>query len=1123
MADKKTLELQIQVLMQQAQQQIKTFATEIKSATEQIKNLNTNNSAVKKSIESVQTEANRAAKELNNFANEGAFSVKNLVKEIGNLATVTAAVSFDKWVAGLAGSALSASTSFRAAKEDFGIMLGDMEAGAGLFAELQEFNFWTPFDLEQTSQAAKVLMAAKVPLAEITNYLTTFGDIAQGNGQRFQSFINAFSKASAKGKADMEVLNVYIDQGVQILDALGEQMGVTSAEIVDMASKGQVSFQDLDNALASLAAEGGLYYNSMATASQRLDAMQAGLKESVNALAASFGDMLAPVIAKVLETITNLVDAINNSPFLKGVLAAALSAIVVIINTQMIRALVAFIAKTWAAYASQMALNSAMSITNPLLLAGITAVGVATAGYVAYAASQQEAAEASNDQALALKQAAQEADTYAESLKNLSIEQLNYATTEIQTQIMETQRILNEEQRKLWSIPKRVKTDYYDPLHQDENGLIENQYYVQQESIVNSLASAIDNLNSKLQLIQKTKEDIQLDKFNKELEESNKIIAWRDALYANTREGQIEALEKELEKVKELYTLETIDETGDYTGFNDQKTDAIVAHLEEQLANLKNKTEKVVEELGNTWAEKNLESLNKIYNEQEKSIEELKEKAQKVYGSEFETQATYQKELAELKKYYNKQIAAEEENFYKSFHEMRMQQLADEAAVAMGKGFIQAENGSVSGILQVAGATAQTAIANTDIGAIAMSSTGLGSALGPLALFAEALTSSVMSLESVQKILNVFSTILTPMMAILEPFVNAILAPIIEVLETLGETLGLILAPTMAILQVVLAIVPSFKILTAVLQVVGNAFNWFYEKVIMPVGNAIIDTVNAVIGLINKIPGVDIDKLARLEKVGEIADEMASAFEAQAESVRRQFQAQEEKVNDLLRAQLNSIQTQYELGLISREEYEAKAQAYQQEADNKLIEINQLQAESLAQIEANTYAAATGNTKGLEEKRKSYAESLGEKWGESAGFLGNLAGSIVGGIADVATATWDVVTDVATSIGEGISNAWDGLGDWLGWWDVGSPNIPFDHIAMVHKGETIIPRTFADGIRSGELSLVGKNSNQNASPIVVNISVGGSIVTEQEITDLVYNGIAKGIMSGNKQPLPVGA
>ena len=403
MADKKTLELQIQVLMQQAQQQIKSFSAEIKSTADQIKNLNSNNINVKESIKSVQSEAKRAATELNNFSTAGSTSINSLVKEIGNLATVAAAVSFDKWALNLAGGALSASTSFRAAKEDFGIMLGDMQAGAGLFAELQEFNFWTPFDMEETAQATKVLMAAKVPLEQITEYLTRFGDISQGNSQRFQSFINAFSKASAKGKADMEVLNVYIDQGVQILDALGQQMGVTSAEIVDMASKGKISFQDLDNALASMAEEGGLYYNSMVTASQRLDAMQSGLQESVNALAASFGDMLAPMVGKALEILTKLVDTINDSPFLKGTIAAALSAVVIIINTQMIRAIVAFIAKTWAAYASQMALTSALSLTNPLLLAGVTAVAAATAGYVVYASTQQEAAKATEELALAQK------------------------------------------------------------------------------------------------------------------------------------------------------------------------------------------------------------------------------------------------------------------------------------------------------------------------------------------------------------------------------------------------------------------------------------------------------------------------------------------------------------------------------------------------------------------------------------------------------------------------------------------------------------------------------------------------------------------------------------------------
>jgi hypothetical protein len=38
---------------------------------------------------------------------------------------------------------------------------------------------------------------------------------------------------------------------------------------------------------------------------------------------------------------------------------------------------------------------------------------------------------------------------------------------------------------------------------------------------------------------------------------------------------------------------------------------------------------------------------------------------------------------------------------------------------------------------------------------------------------------------------------------------------------------------------------------------------------------------------------------------------------------------------------------------------------------------------------------------------------------------------------------------------------------------VGTPEIPRDMVAQVHKGETIIPESFADSIRSGELSLSG--------------------------------------------------
>lgn len=44
---------------------------------------------------------------------------------------------------------------------------------------------------------------------------------------------------------------------------------------------------------------------------------------------------------------------------------------------------------------------------------------------------------------------------------------------------------------------------------------------------------------------------------------------------------------------------------------------------------------------------------------------------------------------------------------------------------------------------------------------------------------------------------------------------------------------------------------------------------------------------------------------------------------------------------------------------------------------------------------------------------------------------------------------------------------------------VGTDNIPQDHMAMVHAGEMIIPATFAEAIRAGDLSLSGSGSTSN--------------------------------------------
>ena len=68
-----------------------------------------------------------------------------------------------------------------------------------------------------------------------------------------------------------------------------------------------------------------------------------------------------------------------------------------------------------------------------------------------------------------------------------------------------------------------------------------------------------------------------------------------------------------------------------------------------------------------------------------------------------------------------------------------------------------------------------------------------------------------------------------------------------------------------------------------------------------------------------------------------------------------------------------------------------------------------------------------------------------------------------------------------------------------------------------------MPRTFSDGIRSGELSLsrTGNTSSHASSPIYVTVNVGGSVIAQEQLVDAVYTGLVNGIEKKKYSPLGV--
>jgi tape measure domain-containing protein len=488
--ERKTLELRIRVAAEEALKSVAALKGEMRSLAHEAKQFaGPGGSALAGSL----TEAGTAAK-------ESARSIEEITKaamKLGEAAALTKALSVIK---DMGAFALSTAGSFQTARNQFGVLLGDMEAGAGLFNEIKAFNDKTPFSLDALTQATNVLIAAKVPLEDLQNQLTRFGDLSQGNSQKLTGYINAFSKAAAKGKADMEVLNTYLNQGVPILDTLAKQFGTTTAEIVEMTSQGKISFADFQAALNDLTAEGGQYFGGMELSSRGLAAMQEGLRESVNSLAASFGEMLLPAAIAVMEALTSITNAINESPLLKGALAAALVMIA--------GYLAAMAAKAAIAFAAQMSLNFAVGALNPVVLAATAAVAALAAAYVICAADLQETERAMEK--MALKQRMQRdsfnetvatLENYTHALKEMTDEQIQNRIEKMRQNLANLEGFMDEDARKLFlAEPMRFFPilDYIEKIEAAQKELEKRRDDWIDSLLANTQAEKIKKINEQL-------------------------------------------------------------------------------------------------------------------------------------------------------------------------------------------------------------------------------------------------------------------------------------------------------------------------------------------------------------------------------------------------------------------------------------------------------------------------------------------------------------------------------------------------------------------------------------------------------------------------------------------------
>lgn len=99
--------------------------------------------------------------------------------------------------------------------------------------------------------AAQVVAAGVKPGEELERTLSLVGDAATIAGTDISTMGSIVSKVSTSDMMQMDVANQLMDAGIPILQLLADEMGITADEAREMASAGEISFADFQNALES--------------------------------------------------------------------------------------------------------------------------------------------------------------------------------------------------------------------------------------------------------------------------------------------------------------------------------------------------------------------------------------------------------------------------------------------------------------------------------------------------------------------------------------------------------------------------------------------------------------------------------------------------------------------------------------------------------------------------------------------------------------------------------------------------------------------------------------------------------------------------------------------------------
>lgn len=199
----------------------------------------------------------------------------------------------------------------------FTTLVGSESKAKGMLSEIAKFAAESPFGKLDLTENAKTMLNFGVETGKVLPLLKQLGDISGGNKQALQSLSLVLGQVSAAGKLAGQDNLQFINAGFNPLQELAKMTGESYAKLQDRMSKGQITFENVVQAIQHATGEGGKFFSMMDKQSQTaagkwstiLDNVQTSAVNMFNQVQSPIGDLL-DLINDALPHITAIIESL---------------------------------------------------------------------------------------------------------------------------------------------------------------------------------------------------------------------------------------------------------------------------------------------------------------------------------------------------------------------------------------------------------------------------------------------------------------------------------------------------------------------------------------------------------------------------------------------------------------------------------------------------------------------------------------------------------------------------------------------------------------------------------------------------------------------------------------------